>query len=278
MITIDAALQRAAAQLISISDIANLEAEILLAETLRISRAHLYAWPKHFLTETEEVIFKNYVDRRVLGEPIAYITGHREFWSLDFLLTSATLIPRAETEIVVQCVLATFNDDAVRTIADLGTGAGVIALALAKEKPQWKIHATERMSETVDVAKLNAQRLSLAVDFHLGDWCAALPKIKFDAIVSNPPYIAKNDLRIDPYVKQFEPHSALFSREDGLYDMRRIIQDAKKYLKPGGYVFLEHGSSQASEVAKLLEQAGYKNISLFQDMAGLDRVTLGYIA
>jgi release factor glutamine methyltransferase len=274
--TFAGALQWAGAELVSVSDIPVLEAEVLLAHVLQVSRSHLHAWPERELTPAQQAQFIEFVHRCVRGEPIAYITGQREFWSLDLKVTCDTLIPRPETELLVEQVLATFNDNAPRLIADLGTGSGAIALALATERPTWILHATDRMSAALDVARANAVRLHVAnVIFHQGDWCAALPLVRFDAIVSNPPYIAVDDERINQQVKSNEPHSALFSGSDGLDAIRQIIADAKNYLKSGGYLFLEHGSLQAAAVRYLFEKAGYTKVDLHRDLAGLERVTIG---
>jgi release factor glutamine methyltransferase len=270
------ALQWAGAQLVSVSDIPKLEAEVLLTHLLQVSRSHLHAWPERELTLSQQTQFIEAVQRSLQGEPIAYITGEREFWSLDLRVTRDTLIPRPETELLVEQVLATLNDNAHCLIADLGTGCGAIALALATERPAWILHATDCMLATLDVARANAVRLRVPnIIFHQGDWCAALPLIKFDAIVSNPPYIAVDDDRINQQVKSNEPHSALFSGSDGLDAIRQIVVDAKNYLKSGGYLFLEHGSLQAAAVRYLFEKAGYTKVDLHRDLAGLERVTVG---
>jgi release factor glutamine methyltransferase len=272
------ALQWASAELAAVSDIPALEAEVLLMHVLQVSRSHLHAWPERELTSARQTNFIDAVQRCLQGEPIAYITGHREFWSLDLRVTRDTLIPRPETELLVEQVLAALalNDSAHRVVADLGTGTGAIALALATERPGWILHATDFMPATLAVARENAVRLHVDnVIFHQGDWCAALPLVKFDAIVSNPPYIALDDERIDHLVKLNEPHTALFSGADGLDALRQIIVEARNYLKSGGYLFLEHGSLQAAAVRYLFEKAGYTKVDLHRDLAGLERVTVG---
>jgi release factor glutamine methyltransferase len=275
VLTFASALAWAKAEL-SASDVPLLEAEALLTHVLQVSRSHLHAWPARELTPAQQLQFIEYINRAEQGEPIAYITGHREFWSLDLLVTPDTLIPRPETELLVEQVLATLNDNHPKLVADLGTGSGAIALALATERPHWVVHATDRMSAALKVAASNAARLQVAnVIFHEGDWCAALPDIPFDAIISNPPYIAENDERIMPTVRGNEPHSALFSGNDGFEAIQQIILQAKNYLKSGGYLFLEHGSLQAARVRYLFEKAGYTKVDLHRDLAGLERVTLG---
>jgi release factor glutamine methyltransferase len=274
--TFASALQWANAQLVSVSDIPLLEAEVLLTHGLQVSRSHLRAFSERELTSAQQTQFIVAVQRALQGEPIAYITGQREFWSLDLKVTHDTLIPRPETELLVEQVLAVLNDNVPCVVADLGTGSGAIALALATERPAWILHATDCMPAALDVARANAAQLRVAnVIFHQGDWCAALPLIKFDAIVSNPPYIAVDDERINQQVKSNEPHSALFSGKEGLDALSQIIADAKNYLKSGGYLFLEHGSLQAAAVRCLFEKAGYTKVDLHRDLAGLERVSVG---
>ncbi|MDR3478916.1 MAG: peptide chain release factor N(5)-glutamine methyltransferase [Gammaproteobacteria bacterium] len=274
--TISSALEWAIAHLMAVTDVVELEAEILLAHVLRASRTHLHAWPDRLLSESEQTHYSQFVKRRLEGEPIAYVTGKREFWSLELTVTPDTLIPRPETEILVELALSKLNDDEIKTIADLGTGSGAIALALASERPGWVVHATDRVAATLQVAKANAVRLDLAhVKFHEGSWCEALPKLSFDAIISNPPYIAEGDPQLNQQVLLTEPRAALLSGEDGLLDIRRIIQEARSYLKSGGYLLLEHGARQAEAVKSLMQQAGYVQIESYQDLAGLDRATIG---
>jgi release factor glutamine methyltransferase len=192
------------------------------------------------------------------------------------IVTPDTLIPRPDTELLVECVLDMFADDGARVVADLGTGSGAIAMALAKEKSHWQMHATDNSDAALNVARQNATRLDLAnVIFHQGNWCEALPLMLFDALISNPPYIAEGDAEIEPRVRFSEPHSALFSGEDGLEAISQIIFHAKSYLKPGGYLFLEHGNKQAASVRCLFEKAGYTKIDLKRDLAGMERVTFG---
>lgn len=276
--TFASALQWAYTQLYPVSDSAKLDAEVLLADLLQVSRTHLHAWPERELTAEQQKKFSAWVMRCVQGEPVAYVIGHREFWSFDLLVTPATLIPRPETELLVECVLNAFHDNDVKTVADLGTGSGAIALALATERPQWQIHATDMSESALVVARQNAVRLRLTnVVFHQGNWCAALPDKRFDAIVTNPPYIAVDDERVEAQVMLSEPHSALFSGDDGLDAIRQIVVEAKNRLKSGGCLFVEHGCSQAAMVRSLFEKAGYTKINLHKDLAGLERVTMGCV-
>lgn len=259
-----------------ISDNANLEAEILLAHVMQVSRSHLHAWPEKCLSQLEHDHYVSAIQRRQQQEPIAYITGIQEFWSLPIRVTQAVLIPRPETELLVELTLEKLGSAGAITIADLGTGSGAIALALAHERPEWTVYASDRMADALALAKQNARQLQLNnVQFCEGSWCAALPPILFDAIISNPPYIAIADTEVSSQVVATEPASALWSGVDGLQDLRLIISGAKSYLKSGAYLILEHGYTQASAVQDLMREAGYTEINVFHDLAGLDRVTIG---
>jgi release factor glutamine methyltransferase len=283
----------------SSNEVPRLEKEILLAEVLKVTRAHLHTWPEKNLDESHLKNFLELLSRRVQGEPIAYITGHREFWSLDLIVTPDVLIPRHETELLVELVLqlschplchsreggnpfqidsrllGNDRDGKDKIIADLGTGSGAIALAIAHEKPNWIIHATDASPAALAVAKQNAKRLNIKnIIFHQGNWCEALPNIKFDAIISNPPYIAENDDHLTQGDLRFEPHSALVSAEDGLRDISQIIFQSRNHLKSGGLVLLEHGYQQAKNIAGIFEKARYTSTEAHLDLAGLERVTV----
>lgn len=250
------------------------ETEILLAHVLKVSRSYLYAHPEHALTSEQEKKFTELVTRHAQGEPIAYLIGRREFWSLDLIVRRDTLIPRPETELLVEVALSKGGEEKNKLMADLGTGCGAIALAMAKEKPTWIVHATDFSGAALEIAKLNASRLQIGnVKFHEGSWCGALPSsLKFDLIVSNPPYIAAEDPHLQPGILCYEPRSALIAGKSGLEDLETIIQQAKDYLKPGGYLLVEHGYQQAPAVKKIFLQAGYTDITSHQDLAGLNRV------
>lgn len=248
-----------------------LDAEILLAEVLQCSRATLIAHSERVLTQDETHRYQEYMTRRKKGEPVAYILGRKEFWSLELKVTPDTLIPRSETELIVEQVLTLFPDKKTkRVIADLGTGSGAVALALAHEYPTWEIHATDQSSAALKVAFENAAHLGITnIQFHQGSWCKALPLIYFDAIVSNPPYLSVQETS-----PPFEPSSALFSGSDGLDAIREIASESKKFLKTGGYLILEHGYTQAQQVREILKNAGYSAINSICDLAGIERVTL----
>lgn len=272
--TIQELLSQATHTLQSYSDSARLDGEILLAHVLHVSRTHLYTWPEQVLNKTQCDEFLALVAKRKQHYPIAYLIGEREFYGHTFLVTEDTLVPRPETELIVDLVLERFEPQQKITIADLGTGSGAIALAIAAARPNWKIIATDNYQTTLAVAKQNAKRLSLAnVNFYLGDWCQALPAIEFDIIVSNPPYIASDDLHLQHSELQHEPQHALQSDEDGLAALKIIIVGARKFLKTDGYLLLEHGYQQAVAVRELLLQADYSACESFRDLAGHERVT-----
>jgi len=274
--TIVFALQNGAHRLAELSDSPLIDSEILLGHCLQATRSYLHAWPERLLNAEEQDNFEQLLMRRLQGEPIAYIIGYKEFWSLRLKVTPVTLIPRPETEMLVERVLELFAADTPRIIADLGTGSGTIALAIAKERPLWQVFATDFSADILAVARENAQSLALPnVFFFQGFWCNALPRQGFDAIISNPPYIAKDDIELEKYVSQFEPLTALIAKNEGIQDIQQILDEAKDSLKSGGYLLLEHGYQQAQAVRNRLSQAGYEQINLYQDLAGLDRVTEG---
>ena len=254
-----------------------LEAELLLAHVLDKPRSYLYAWPGQVVSDVLAQRFYHYLERRCQSEPIAYMTGTREFWSLELAVSTATLIPRPETEIVVEAVLKLLPHYAM-TVADLGTGCGAIALALAHERPKWQIYATDISESALVIARKNAQKLALKnISFHYGNWCTALPRAGFDVIVSNPPYIREAEW--DAYADglAFEPRTALVSGWDGLDAIRAISQSAKCYVKPLGYVLIEHGFLQGAEVRAIFAAAGYGEIHSLSDLSGNERVTMGRV-
>lgn len=277
-ITVAIVLQEATQQLLAVSDSSRLDAEVLLAEVLHVSRSVLFAFPERELTLAEIHSFEKYISQRKEKMPIAYIIGHKEFWSLDFRVTEDTLIPRPETELLVELVLQQVTGDKQR-VADLGTGSGAIALALAHERPSWEIYATDVSEKALNVAKLNAGRFQVSnVIFYQGNWLEALPpEKKFDVIVSNPPYIAHDDPYLQCKYLSYEPLSALMANENGLKALRDVMTQARPYLKPNGILLLEHGFLQGSEVRRIFANLDYSDIDTYQDLAGLDRVTRGRV-
>lgn len=253
----------------------SLEAEVLLASALKVNRSFLYSHPEYILSPMESQVFQKLLDRRLLGEPVAYILGEKEFWSLPFLVNSATLIPRPETELLVTAVLEKLPATMSCVIADLGTGCGAIAVALASMRPAWKVMATDHSKEALMVATKNAQNQGLSqVTFLHGDWYDALLQKNLTAIVSNPPYLSLDDPHLLQGDLRFEPHSALVSGKSGLEALNTIIEGALDYLIPGGWLFLEHGYHQAFRVREQFNKIGYVAVKTWHDLSGIERITM----
>ncbi|WP_240753901.1 peptide chain release factor N(5)-glutamine methyltransferase [Natronospirillum operosum] len=251
------------------------DVEHLLCWALERSSTWLRTWPEHELSATEQQRLDSALQRRAGGEPVAHITGHRGFWSLDLETDASTLIPRPDTETLVEAVLEEVPARPL-TLTDLGTGTGAIALALARERPQWTVQGTDRSLAAVQLATRNARRNELTrVQFLCSDWCAALAPHSQDVLVSNPPYIRADDPHLQQGDLRFEPASALVAEEDGLADLKRIAQQGRAVLRAGGWLFLEHGYDQADDVALLLIDAGYEQLQRRRDLGGHVRVTWG---
>jgi len=261
------------------SDSDRLDAEVLLAHVLGKPRSYLHAWPHAQLHEPQLALYRQLVARRAEGEPVAYLTGRREFWSLDFEVSRATLIPRPETELLVEQALAGLPADRPLRVADLGTGSGAVAVALARERNRWRLCATDRSVAAIEIARRNAARLQVSeLDFVVGDWSSAFADRSLDAIVSNPPYVAEQDPHLAQGDVRFEPRTALAAGAQGLDDLGRLIQDAARVLKAGGWLFLEHGAGQSAAVRALLNKLNFKGIATLRDLAGLERVTRAHKA
>lgn len=261
-------------QLVSCSDSAKLDAQILLAFVLDKELSYLLTWPEKVLAKQDKHQYLALLDRRISGEPIAYIVGVKEFWSLPFLVSPATLIPRPDTEILVELVLEQFADFDTLHCLDLGTGTGAIALALASEQPNWQIDAIDFSLDAVELAQQNAEKLQLShVNIFQSDWFSALNECKFDVIVSNPPYIDKLDENLSQGDVRFEPESALVADEHGLGDIKHIAQQALKYLNNQGSLFFEHGFEQGEAVRNILNAFGYDNAQTVRDFNGHERIT-----
>ncbi|HET8553394.1 MAG TPA: peptide chain release factor N(5)-glutamine methyltransferase [Rhodanobacteraceae bacterium] len=257
-------------------DEARSEAELLLGHALGVSRAWLFAHARDGVGEAQQQAYATLIERRAKGEPVAYLTGRRGFWTLDLEVTPATLIPRPETETLVEHALARLPTDMACTVADLGTGSGAIALAVASERPRAQVVATDASSEALAVAHGNAVRLGLRnVEFLQGDWLAPLVGRRFDMIVSNPPYIEAGDAHLTQGDLRFEPPAALASGADGLDAIHRIVHEARGRLEPGGWLLLEHGWNQGEAVRALLRESGYAGIFTATDLESRDRVTAG---
>ena len=297
------------------AETAKLEGQLLLQHALNVNRAWLIAHADENLPPSIHAAYRAMLERRLNGEPIAYILGYREFYGLNLKVTPDTLIPRADTETLLEAALAKIalsatpspqpsptrgeGVNAVQnlgdpspspqrgrgvgergdvTILDLGTGSGAIALAIAKHRPQAYVTALDASQAALNIAIENAGNLNIPnVKFILSDWFSALINEKFDLIVSNPPYIEADDAHLKQGDLRFEPISALASGADGLDAIRHIIKDAPQHLHPHGYLLLEHGYNQADKVAALLKQGGFSEISQAKDLAGINRVTIGII-
>lgn len=247
-----------------------LDAELLLGHVLNTDRSFLYAHSEQLLSSQDWQRYKVFIQRRLQNEPVAYLIGYKEFWSLKLEVTQETLIPRPETELLVQIALEKINKPRA-IIADLGVGSGAVAIALARERPNWTVYGTDFSPSALNVARRNSERHYLTNLILLEtDWCLGLPLQNFDAIVSNPPYLSENDPHLTEL--QYEPKSALVAGEDGLNAIRTIIKNAKNYLTQGGWLLLEHGYNQEQAVINLLINEGYAAMNDFKDLLGFSRV------
>ncbi len=266
------------ARLRRVADDPRHEAEILLAAALGKSRAWILAHPGERILDCEATDrYEAHVTRRSHGEPVAYVLGEKEFWSLPLEVTPDVLVPRPETELVVERALTHLPRDPEARVLDLAAGSGAIALALARERPRATVVGTDISAAAIAVARRNAQRLGLAnVLFRTGNWYDPVAGERFDLIASNPPYIAETDARVEPAVRRFEPHDALFAGTDGLEALRVITGAAGRHLSRGGWLVVEHGDRQGSAVSELLRAAGFAEVTTHQDLAGLDRCSEGH--
>lgn len=258
----------------SCSDSAKLDSQILLAFVLDKELSYLLTWPERVLDKHDEQQYLALLQRRLIGEPIAYIVGIKEFWSLPLKVSPATLIPRPDTEILVELVLDNFDEVSTLRCLDLGTGTGAIALALACEKPNWQIDAIDFNFDAVKLAQQNAQDLALThVNIFQSDWFSAIGHTKFDVIVSNPPYIDSLDENLSQGDVRFEPQSALIADEQGFSDIKHIAEQALAFLNSQGTLFLEHGYEQGMAVRAILTNLGYENAQTVRDLNGHERIT-----
>ena len=250
------------------------DSKLLLCHCLGCNLAYLHTWPDKPLSAKQRTDFKKLVEHRAAGHPVAYLLGYRDFWNLRLQVSNATLIPRPETELLVETALQLPLPDKARVL-DLGTGTGAIALALASEQPQWQVSGIDKSFAAVQLARQNAQFNQLsAVSFEQSDWFAQVDKQKFDLIVSNPPYVEASSVYLTQGDVRFEPLSALISGEDGLDDIRLIIAQAKDHLHAEGWLVLEHGYAQDAEIRYLFESNSYIDIQTILDLNGLARITL----
>jgi release factor glutamine methyltransferase len=276
MNTVAETLKLAARALAPHSESPRLDAELLLGKVLGIDRPQLIVSATESIAEEALRRYRNLIDQRVSGAPIAYLTGTREFWSMSLKITPAVLVPRPETETLVERALALFGSDQQRSILDLGTGSGAIALAIASERPLARVTGADISPAALGVARENARALALRqVNWRQGSWFEAVPGERFDMVVANPPYIAGGDPALAALAA--EPALALSSGPTGLEALTAIIEQAAPHLEPGGHLLLEHSSSQARNVARLLERHGFRGVCSYHDYSGSPRVTLGSV-
>ncbi|MDO6837399.1 peptide chain release factor N(5)-glutamine methyltransferase [Pseudoalteromonas carrageenovora] len=273
-LTLEQAIAAGADLLASSSESAKLDAQVLLLHILQKPRSYLFTWPEHVLSNEQQSQFNVFLQRRLKGEPVAHITGLREFWSLSLEVNATTLIPRPDTETLVECALNLAMLDTAKVL-DLGTGTGAIALALGCEMPNWQIVAVDRVTEAVALANKNQQRLGINnVDVKQSNWFSALQGERFNLIVTNPPYIEQDDIHLNQGDVRFEPLSALVADDAGMSDIKQIITQSRDYLLSSGYLLIEHGFEQAEAVRHLFKEMAFINIKTVKDFGNNDRVTL----
>lgn len=258
------------------SDSARLDAELLLAHALGWQRVRLYGDAATSVRPEIAARFEKLVAERRAGRPVAQLVGEREFWSLPLKVTADTLVPRPETELLVECALNRIPEDSGGPLLDLGTGSGAVALALAHERPQARIVATDISEPALAVARYNASVLNLdRIDFRFGDWFRPVEDERFATVVCNPPYVTDQEWMLRKYELGYEPAQALRGGRSGLYALRRIIEEAPACLLPGGWLLVEHGFRQGPVIANLFQATGLENISTYRDLPGRPRVTEG---
>lgn len=275
MLSIEQALKTAKQELINAgqTDSPQLDAELLLLEVIKKQRSFIFTWPEKLLSDSDLDCFRKLLEKRLQGLPIAHILGYREFWGLKLKVTEDTLIPRPDTETLVEAVVNLSISKQAR-ILDLGTGTGAIALALKSELPQAEISAVDFSEQALKVAKENSKKLKLDINLKHSNWFSAVDQQKFDCIVSNPPYIEDNDPHLKCGDVKFEPLSALTSGSDGLKDIRMIIKQAWNFLQANGWLAIEHGYNQAEAIQQIFLHNNYKNIKLYSDYGENPRVTV----
>ena len=276
MHSIQSVLREAADTLAAVSDSALLDTEVLLCLAINKPRSHLRAWPDLQLQPEQLSIFAALLAQRQQGTPIAYITGNREFWSRDFQITPDVLIPRPDTELLIELSLKLIPADQPIKIIDLGTGSGIIAVTLAAERPHAQISAVDFSLAALRIAQFNADKHRINnIEFYQSNWFADVPDTQFDLIISNPPYIAEDDSHLRQGDVRFEPQTALCAPEQGLADIRIIANAARNHLKPCGHLLIEHGYNQQQAVQALFKDLHYDCVQTYADLSGQPRVTYG---
>lgn len=272
--TISQCLVSAVEQLLGVSDSARIDAEVILAHVLEKDRTYLFTWPEKTLEVEQYLQWQSYLSRRVCGEPIAYILGEKEFWSLSFYTDKSTLIPRPDTEVLVEKALSVLDNKPAKVL-DLGTGTGAIALAIAKERPDCKIDAVDSSCDALALANRNRVRHQMEnVEVFCSDWFSHVSG-RYDLILSNPPYVDPGDHHLNEGDVRFEPHSALVANESGLADLRHIIFASGNYLNENASLLVEHGWAQKEAVQRLFNEARFRSFTTIKDYSGNDRVTIG---
>jgi len=272
-----AELLHEAEQDINCSDSARLDAEILLCDVMRFGRSKIYSHPDQLITDEKLMLYKSLIEQRRQGHPVAHLTGKKEFWSLQLAINKNTLIPRPETECLVETALQMISEDARCNILDLGTGSGAIAIAIASERPHSNIVATDINTNALAVAKKNAAFHGLSnIQFIVSDWYENIPSQTFDLIVSNPPYIKQDDEHLSQGDVRFEPKVALVAGPDGMQAIKIILELAKTYLASDATLLIEHGHDQKELVQHCFLINGFKQVATLQDLSGQDRITYGH--
>ncbi|MCF7986043.1 MAG: peptide chain release factor N(5)-glutamine methyltransferase [Methylovulum sp.] len=252
-----------------------LDAEILLCQVLNRPRSYLRAWPDTKLNAVQLGAFSDLLKQRQHGHPIAYLTGIKEFWSREFIVTPDVLIPRPDTECLIEVCLALVQTQPRLRLIDLGTGSGIIAITLAAERPDASVFAADISASALVIAQLNAQRHHVNIQFFQSDWFTAIPVQAFDLVVSNPPYIASDDDHLQQGDLRFEPQQALIAADQGLHDINLLADKARHFLTPNGHLVIEHGYNQAESVQAIFTQHHYHAIQTINDLSGQPRVTFG---
>ncbi len=267
-------LDQAGQKLLSASETAFLDAEVLLCHCLQKPRSFLRTWPEHQPSEPQLECFLDLIEQRSQGQPVAYLLGRREFWSREFCVTPEVLIPRPDSELLIELGLELLPLDRPCKVLDLGTGSGILAITLAAERPLADVIASDFSAAALQVARHNAERLATDnVRFRQAHWLDGLDETDFDLIVSNPPYIAEDDPHLQQGDVRFEPQSALVSQHDGLQDIELIVEASRRHLRVGGSLLIEHGYNQLQPVQAIFSRHGYSRILTYRDLSGNPRVT-----